>query len=601
MTDGADQISRREKLAAVREVTRYRLWLSISILVLSFFVAFLEGIGLSFILPIVELASDQGGNSGTTGREMEAFVMLYDFVGVPFTLETVIVGVALVMAFRYGFTFVVSWMRIVLQNGFTHELRDRTFDTALNAEVAYYDQQGSDEILNTIITETRQAGIVIQSGVRLLQQFLISLVYFGVAVYIAPVLTILTAGFLAVLSVIIRFGFESGYSVGDRVADANERVQQTVQAGTQGIRDIKLFSMRNELYQDFRDAIDQYFDARVARNRNQAGISNLYQFVSAVSVFVLIYLALQFTSMSLGALGVYLFAIFRLAPRVSNLNSMYYNAEGRLPHLVRVKQFLNELEVQLEHDEGKSEVSDRISTVCFEGVSFSYTGDEQILNSVDFSVSSDEFVAFVGQSGAGKSTIVSLLARMYTPDSGQIVADGTPIEEFDIQEWRSKLAVVRQNPFIFNETLRYNLTIGTRDASQTDIDRVCRIAQVYEFMDELPNGYDTELGDDGVRLSGGQKQRVALARALLKDADFLVLDEATSDLDSNLEREVQQAIEMMDRDYGIVAIAHRLSTVVNADRIYTMEKGEITETGTHDELIDNDGRYADLYMIQSQG
>jgi len=166
---------------------------------------------------------------------------------------------------------------------------------------------------------------------------------------------------------------------------------------------------------------------------------------------------------------------------------------------------------------------------------------------------------------------------------------------------RDRIAVVRQDPFIFNDTLRYNLTIGNRDVSEAEIDEVVRIAKVEEFFDELPEGYDTQLGDNGVRLSGGQKQRVALARALLKDADVLVLDEATSDLDSSLEQKVQQSIENLDRDYAMVGIAHRLSTVRNADRIYTVDSGLIIETGRHEELIENDGQYAELYGLQSQG
>jgi subfamily B ATP-binding cassette protein MsbA len=144
------------------------------------------------------------------------------------------------------------------------------------------------------------------------------------------------------------------------------------------------------------------------------------------------------------------------------------------------------------------------------------------------------------------------------------------------------------------------VTVGNRDASREAVEEVCAIAKVNEFVDDLPKGYDSELGDDGVRLSGGQRQRVALARALLTDADFLVLDEATSDLDSSLEKEVQASIEAMDRNYGMIAVAHRLSTVQNADRIYTIDDGEIIESGTHLDLLNNDGKYANLYNIQSK-
>jgi len=230
---------------------------------------------------------------------------------------------------------------------------------------------------------------------------------------------------------------------------------------------------------------------------------------------------------------------------------------------------------------------------------FEHDSGERIFDGLSLSFETGDFVAFVGPSGAGKSTIVLLLTRMYEPTDGDISVDGTPIDTFDINEWRTRVSIVRQQPFIFNETLRRNVTIGDRDASDAEVERVCEIAQVTEFIDELPEGYKTVLGDDGVRLSGGQRQRVALARALLKDADLLILDEATSDLDSNIEQTVHDAIEAMDRDYAILVIAHRLSTVVNADCIYTIEDGKVVEAGTHDTLIENGNTYSTLYEMQT--
>ncbi len=313
---------------------------------------------------------------------------------------------------------------------------------------------------------------------------------------------------------------------------------------------------------------------------------------------MLIYIGFTLTDLSLGELGIFLIAMFQLAPKVSSLNTTVYKLESYVSHLVRPHDFLDELAQRQEHS-GDQSISS-ILEISFEDVDFSYTDDEQVLDDISFRVENNEFIAFVGQSGAGKSTIVSLLARMYEPDRGEIRANGTPIAEYDITEWRERIAVVRQDPYIFNDTLANNVTIGNRDATRQDVERVYEIAKINEFLDELPDGYDSELGDEGVRLSGGQQQRVALARALLKDADFLVLDEATSNLDSNLKKEVQAAIESMDQDYGIIAIAHRLSTVKNADRIYTLDSGDIIECGTHQELLD-DGEYAELYTIQAQG
>jgi subfamily B ATP-binding cassette protein MsbA len=269
--------------------------------------------------------------------------------------------------------------------------------------------------------------------------------------------------------------------------------------------------------------------------------------------------------------------------------------------MTRTQDLIDGLKASEESQQGSSAVPATVTDIKFDRVRFSYTGEEPIIRGVNFTINAGEFVGFVGQSGAGKSTIVSLLARFYEPDDGRIYANGEPIDEMDPSEWRERIAMVRQDPYVFNDTLWYNLTIGNRDATRSEIERVCEIARVTEFLDELPNGYDSQLGDKGVRLSGGQKQRVALARALLKDADLLILDEATSDLDSNLEKQVQHAIESMDRDYALITIAHRLSTVRGADRIYTMENGQISERGNHGELVERDGKYAELYAVQSEG
>jgi subfamily B ATP-binding cassette protein MsbA len=503
------------------------------------------------------------------------------------------------MVARYTTSFSVAWFREALRTYYIRDLQTRAFRNALNARVEYFDKEGSDDILNAIVTQTYYAGRVIQRGVQFSQQLFLAGVYFLVALIIAPALTIITGVVLGGFSFFFRQVLDSGYDVGDEVAEANEMRQEAAQAGTQGIRDVRIFGLTDELFEDFSEAVKQYTDSRITLRRNEAAINNFYNLVVAVSVFVLIYLALTFASLSVGELGVFLFAMFRLGPRASNVNTLYYQVENDLPHLVRTQEFIKELEAYEEPNDPTREVPVEVREVEFDDVHFSYDGEEEVLCGIDFTVEKGEFVGFVGQSGAGKSTIVSLLARMYLVDEGEIKANGISIDEMDIAEWRDRLSMVRQDPFIFNDTLRYNLTLGNRDVSKSELDRVCTIAKVDEFIGELPDGYDSLLGDDGVRLSGGQQQRVALARALLEDADVLILDEATSDLDSNLEKQVQQAIEEMDRDYAIITIAHRLSTVKNADRIYTIEEGLVTETGQHGELVAEGGKYAELYGIQA--
>ena len=589
-------LSWREKIDALVRVAKYRPGFAFILVGLGAFVAFLEGIGLSFIYPIIEVAEAEEPVEGG-GPIMELFLTVYNFAGVPFSLGFLILGVALVMTIRYTMSFVVRWLGYMLAYQYEKHLRSLAFERALDAKVGYYDDEGTDDILNAIITETRYSGKTIQKGVKMFETLFLVLMYTAVMFYITPGMTLFAILLLGGITIILRFVIEPAVTIGSQVASANENVQEQVQAGTQGIRDVKLFGLRSEVYSGFRDSIERYAGYSTRLARNDYAIKNFYELSAAITIFILIYVGFTFTGLSLGELGIFLIAMFQLAPKVSSLNSKVYKLEGYTSHLVRTQAFLDELESRQESS-GDRPVSN-VSEVEFDNVEFSYNGDEQVLRGISFEVERSEFVAFVGQSGAGKSTIVSLLARMYEPDRGEIRADGVPIEEYDIDEWRERIAVVRQSPYIFNTTLEENVTIGNRDATRREVERVCEIAKVNEFLDELPNGYDSQLGDEGVRLSGGQQQRVALARALLKDADFLVLDEATSDLDSNLEKEVQAAIESMDTDYGIIAIAHRLSTVQNADRIYTLDAGEIIEQGTHSELLADEGEYAELYTIQS--
>ncbi|RXK47429.1 ABC transporter ATP-binding protein [Halorientalis pallida] len=600
-TDHTD-ISRSEKIRALIRVARYRPLFTVAIIGGGVFAALLEGIGLSFILPIIEIVQSSGDPAAQADGILGAFVFAYQLLGLPFTLGFVVIGVSLVLTVRWTLTFVVRWLREALVVDYTREIQVQSFERALDSRIAYFDQEGSDDILNAIVTQAEYAGEVIKHVVNFIEQGFLSVMYLGVAFILAPILTAFAIVFLGGFSLLFRRLIESGYELGDRVADANEQIQQAAQSGTQGIRDTKLFGLKQELLDDLIRATNLFAESGIRQRRNKQGIKNFYNLLTAISVFVLIYLAITVAEMSIGSLGIFLFAMFRLGPKASNLNSTFYQIENNLAHLVRMQAFVDELERNEEPTTADESVPKTVETVEFDDVRFSYPGQaEPALSGLSFAFERGEFVGFVGQSGAGKSTVVSLLARMYEPDSGVIRANGRSIHKMDIDEWRSRIAVVRQDPFIFNDTLRYNLTIGNREASRRDLDRVCEIAKVDEFLKNMPAGYDTQLGDEGVRLSGGQRQRVALARALLKDADVLVLDEATSDLDSSLEKEVQSAIESMDRDYAIVGIAHRLSTVKNADRIYTVDDGEIIESGTHATLIESGGQYADLYAIQSQG
>jgi subfamily B ATP-binding cassette protein MsbA len=589
----------RKRLNAIYEAATFRPLLGGSIVLLGLVTALLEGIGLGFLLPIIEF-TQSSSPSGSAGRVLELFIRLYSFLGIPFTMEYLIAGVATVMTVRFSMSFLTGWLRSVLNAGYQRALRQDLFEALAYAPIEYIDEAGSDELLNSLISEASRAGSVISALFALVETFLRGMIYFIIAAALSVQLTLLAVVGLGASTLFIRFVIEPADTVGEELAEVNEELQSASQTVVYGTRDIRLFNLRGDMVERMRNTVDRFFQTRVRFGRNRSALDNANQLTNALVVFALVYAGLEFSTLSLGEVGVFLFAVYRLSPAVTQMNSTLYSLYGALPQVVRVQERIEELKPTENPAIGGERSVQSVDRIEFNHVSFVYSDRERVLNDVSFSVKRAEHIALVGQSGAGKSTVVALLGRLRIPNSGQILADGRSIQEFNLGQWRDRLAVVRQDPYIFNDTLSNNITIGNRGASQRAVEKACEVAQVTEFIDSLPNGYESELGEDAVRLSGGQKQRVAIARALLKDADVFVFDEATSELDSNIERDVYAGIAAMRDEYAIISIAHRLSTVKNADRIYVLKDGVVAEVGTHQELLTNGKTYAKLYATQSE-
>jgi subfamily B ATP-binding cassette protein MsbA len=236
--------------------------------------------------------------------------------------------------------------------------------------------------------------------------------------------------------------------------------------------------------------------------------------------------------------------------------------------------------------------------IIFENISFSYLENVPLIDNISLTIKKGQTVALVGHSGAGKTTILNLICRFFDPASGAITLDGTDIRKITMSSLRSNLALVSQDVTLFNDTIKENIAYGTNESALPEIQKAAKYAAAHDFIIELPNGYDTMIGENGVKLSGGQRQRIAIARAMLKNAPILLLDEATSSLDSKSERAVQEALSNLMQNRTTIVVAHRLSTIQSADLIHVIDEGRIAESGNHDELLQLNGAYAKLYEIQ---
>lgn len=494
---------------------------------------------------------------------------------------------------RYG----MSWIgRRVIQR-----LRHDLFHRLLHLPSRYFDRNPSGRLLSHLTFDVEQVAEATTNAVTILIRDSLTMLFLLMYMFwISPWLTLLFLIVGPVLVGLIRYVSLRFRRISRRIQDSMGELTQFSEEAIQGHRLVK--SYNGEAWQE------QLFEDVNERNRRlhlkmaaAAGASTpIVQLIAACILALVVYLATLESvtrEISVGSFVSFIAAMMLLMQPLKHLTNINASIQRGVSAARSIFEVLDE---PIEPDQGRLPLSRARGGIEFRNVSFAYDPDKgDVLRDISFSIEPGQTVALVGRSGSGKTTLAHLLVRFYDPVQGAVCLDGEDIRDYRLADLRRQIAMVGQDVMLFNETIAHNIAYGRfAAASEADIIASAQAAHAMEFIEALPDGLATRIGDRGILLSGGQRQRIAIARAMLKDAPVLILDEATSSLDSESERAVQDALEHLARNRTSLIIAHRLSTVERADFILVLEQGRIVETGTHEALLARRGVYHELYQLQ---
>lgn len=498
---------------------------------------------------------------------------------------------------EFGSHYLMQWVGWMVVT----DIRKKMFRKYLDLPTQDYDQVSSGEMISKLAANTKKlANAATQSLTIVVRDTLTIVGLVGWMIFLSPLLTLTLLLVMPLLAGIVRSITKKFRRVSRNIQRQMYDVTHVIQEAVEGNRVIKIFGAQDYEQNQFERSADRVRDMQLKMARTKAVSVPMVHFLVAAVMAGIVFLA-GFEgivdTISVGTFVSFITALMMTFTPLKKLTTVNAQIQQGIAASESVFAILDR---DPEPDEGTQMLDRAEGDVRFEHVSFAYSAAKgDVVHDVNLHIAPGEVVALVGRSGSGKTTLANLLARFYEPRAGRILLDGIDVRDLQLANLRSHISYVGQDVTLFNDTVANNISFGRMDpASRAEIEAVAETAQAAQFIRELPDGFDTEIGENGVMLSGGQRQRLAIARALLKDAPVLILDEATSALDTESERYVQAGLERLLEDRTTLVIAHRLSTIEHADRIAVMQAGRVAETGTHGELLEHNGAYAALYRMQ---
>lgn len=569
------------------------------VLVLMMLAGLTEGVSLLVLVTLLDavgLSVDGSAVGGVTA----AVGSLYQRLGLPLTLTTSLVVFVLLVSARALLVFFETSTTLSLENRVVALVRKRLYEAITAANWLYLSRNRNAHFTFMLTEEIDRLDSAVHAVLTLLITAVMVLVYLGLAFYVSVPLTVMVLGLGLGLLLSLQSRTRLARKKGRAVSEAYESLYSAADEHLAGIKTSKSHGFENSHAAEFIDSTERVQNAHQGVVDNMALAKFWFEVGAVVTLAVTLYVSLRLFGLALDGVLLLLFLFSRLIPKLSRLQAKYQSLLSNLPAYTNVFGLIAQTEAAAEPQTGLGPAPALEQAVQLNSITFRYQPDAPaVFESFTMTLEANKTTALVGPSGAGKSTLADLVIGLLSPQQGGVMVDGVPLPTF-LQTWRQSLGYVAQTTFLFNDTVRGNLLVARPNASEAELFDALEAAAALEFVTQLPEGIDTVVGERGTRLSGGERQRLALARALLRKPALLVLDEATSSLDIENERHIQDALERLQGKITVLLIAHRLATVSRADLIYVMEQGHIVEEGTWQGLLSRrEGKFRS--WCQAQG